>query len=287
MARHADISDAACHRSTGNILTSNVHPASLSTPVPRHRQRAPRRDLCAGLGRGIPARRRRRCAARRSGRRGAGARGALWRVVRRHPHQPLSPRIDRDARAAGAERVALDQLRLRPARAGQRRVGLCRDQPRRPGRGARRGRAGGRHRARRTRVLATRKVVLANADKVVDHLDQRLQARSVRRAARDQDRVPDEAERNGAGGRRRHLRQLADAVRGRAEVLRLERRLADHAAAGAHLSAVHDHRRRPRHAATSRRAPSSIAPSWSATSTSRTIPGCRTPRRPATRWSRS
>ena len=60
------------------------------------------------------------------------------------------------------------------------------------------------------------------------HLDQRLQARSVRGAARRQDRVPDEAQRGGAGRAGRQLRQLAGAVRRRAEVLRLERRLADH-----------------------------------------------------------
>ena len=78
------------------------------------------------------------------------------------------------------------------------------------------------------------------------HVDQRLQARSVRGAARNQDRVPDEAERDGAGRAGRELRQLAAAVRRRAEVLRLERGIADHPAAGAHLSAVHDHRRRSR-----------------------------------------
>ena len=126
-----------------------------------------RRELCAGLGRSVPAWRHRRCAARRGGRGGAGARGGAGRLVRRHPHQPLSPRVDRDARAAGAERVALDELRPRPARAGQRRVGLRRDQPRR----ARRGPRPPRNRRSRspapTPCWPTRKVVLANADKVV------------------------------------------------------------------------------------------------------------------------
>ena len=209
------------------------------------------------------------------------------RVVRRHPHQPLPPRIDRHARAAGPERVALDQLRPRPARAGQRRVGLRRDQPRR----ARQPRAPPRNRRSRSpranAVLATRKVVLANADKVVTTWTSAVQARSVRRAARNQDRVPDEAERDGAGRAGRQLRQLAGAVRRRAEVLRLERRA--RASRSGWCAPIRSSAPPPpiAPAATSRPAPSSIARSWSATNTSRTIRGCRTPKRPATRWSRS
>ena len=88
----------------------------------------------AGVGRGVSVRARRRRPARRGRGGGARARGGARRLLRRHPHQPLPPRIDRDARAAGAERLALDQLRPRPARAGQRRVGLRRDQSRRAGR---------------------------------------------------------------------------------------------------------------------------------------------------------
>ena len=149
---------------------------------------------------GLPAWGHRRCAALRSRRGGAGARRRARRVLRRHPRQPLSPRIDRDARAAGAERVALDQLRPRAARAGQRRVGLCRDQPRRAGRGARAAPNRRWPSPAPTRVLATRKVVLANADKVVTTWTSAVQARSVRGAARNQDRVPDEAERDRAGG---------------------------------------------------------------------------------------
>ena len=76
--------------------------------------------------------------------------------------------------------------------------------------------------ARANAALATRKVVLANADKVVTTWTSAVQARSVRGAARHQDRVPDEAERNRAGRGGRQLRQLADPVRRRAEVLRLQ-----------------------------------------------------------------
>ena len=146
------LTDAACNRSTGNILTSNVHTASLSTPVPGHRNRTPRRELCAGLGRGVPARRHRRCAALRGGRGGAGSRRGAGRLVCGHPRQPLSPRVDRHPRTAGAERLALHQLRARAARAGQRHVGLCRHQRRGPGRGTDRRGTGRRHRPRQRAV---------------------------------------------------------------------------------------------------------------------------------------
>ena len=120
-------------------------------------------------------------------------------------------------------------------------------------------RTGRRDRQAPTPCSPTRKVVARQRRQGRDDLDERVQARSVRGAARNQDRVPDEAERDGAGRAGRQLRQLADAVRRRAEVLRLERRLAHHAAAGAHLSAVHAPRPPIAPAAISRRAPSSIA----------------------------
>ncbi len=47
------------------------------------------------------------------------------RHLRRHSHQSLSQRIDCHARAAGAERFARSELRLRRARALQRNVGIC------------------------------------------------------------------------------------------------------------------------------------------------------------------
>ena len=106
-------------------------------------------------------------------------------------------------------------------------------------------RTGGRHRPRQ-RGADLAKGGARQRRQGGHHLGQPDQARSVRGAARNQDRVPDEAERDGAGGAGRQLRQLADPVRRRAEVLRLERRIADHPAAGAHLSAVHDHRGRSR-----------------------------------------
>ena len=168
-----------------------------------------------------------------------------WARLRRHPRQPLSPRIDRDARAAGAERVPVDELRHGAARARQRRVGLRRHQPRRSGRGARGRRTGYRDRPRQ-RPPDHAEGRARQCRQGRDLVDQPDQTRSVRGAARNQDRVPDEAERNRDGGAGRQLRQLADPVRRRAEVLRLERRVAHHPAAGAHLSAVHDHRRRSR-----------------------------------------
>ena len=141
--------------------------------------------------------------------------------------------------------------------------------------------------ARANAVLASRKVGARQRRQGRDDVDQRLQARSVRGAARNEDRVSDEAERNGPGRVGRLLRQLAGAVRRRTEVLRLERRLANHAAAGADLSAVQHHRRRPRAAETFKPAPSSIGRNWSATNTSRTTRGCAMPKRQATKWSRN
>ena len=170
---------------------------------------------------------------------------ALGAVLRRHPHQPLSARVDRHARAAGAERVAVDQLRLRPARAGRWRVGLRRRQPGGTGRGPDGRRTGGGDRPRQRRA-GDAQGGAGRRRQGRRHLDQQLQTRSVRGAARHQDRLPHEAQRGGAGRARRQLRQLAGAVRRRAEVLRLERGLAHHPAAGADLPAVHHHRRRPR-----------------------------------------
>ena len=115
-------------RTASSIIARDDDPAGLQTPVPGHRERARRQHMRARLGRRVPARRHRRCQASRGGRGGARARGGARRLVRGHPHQPLPPRVDRHPRAAGAERVALDELRPRPARAGQRHLGLCRHQ---------------------------------------------------------------------------------------------------------------------------------------------------------------
>ena len=142
--------------------------------------------------------------------------------------------------------------------------------------------------ARANAVLATRKVVLANADKVVDHLDQPVQARSVRGAARNQDRVPDEAERDGAGRAGRH------ASSARRSCSSTSRSTSPRAKARGSRSGWCAPIRSSRTTAADRasgdfqtRAVVDRAQAASATNTSRTIRGCRMPRRPATKWSRS
>ncbi len=141
--------------------------------------------------------------------------------------------------------------------------------------------------ARANAVLATRKVVLAAADRVVttwanpitrDPFEVPLETKTAFLMALNEKAL-------GRGGR--EFRQLAAAVRRRAEVLRVERGLAHHASGW--CVPTRSSRPPPPTAppATSRPAPWSIAPSCSATSTSRTTRGCRTPSRPGTRWSRS
>ena len=227
-----------------------------------------------------------RCRARRGGGGRARAGGGAGRVLRRYPHQPLPPGIDRDARAAGPERVAVDQLRPRPARAGERRLGLRRDQPRRAGRGPRGGRTGRRH-CPRQRGAGVAQGGARQRRQGGDHLDERLQARSVRRAARHQDRVSDEAERNGAGRRRASAssaRRCCSSTN-RSSSPRAKARASRSGWCAPTRSSAPPPPTAP--AATFRPAPSSIARNWSATNTSRTTRGCATPRRPATRWSRS
>ena len=207
------------------------------------------------------------------------------RLVRRHPHQPIPPGVDRDARAAGSERVAVGQLRSRAPRPRERRLGLRRHQSRRPGVGSRGGRPGGRHRPRQRGVDVAQGRARQRRQGGHD-LGQPDQARSVRGSARGEDRVPDEAERDGAGARRQ-LRELAAALRRRTEILRLERGIANYAAAGADLSAVHDDRVRPRHG----RLPDARRRRSRAADRLRVSRGLslarRTPKRPVTRWSRS
>ena len=162
------------------------HVAASSSPPAR---RARRRRMSAGVGGNLSGRPGRRRGACRSGGGGARPRKHAGRILRRHPHQPLPPGVDCDARAAGAERVALGQLRSRPARAGQRRLGLCREQPRRSVVRPRRRRAGRRHRARQRRAGHAQGRSRSGRDGR-DVLDERVQARPVRGAARHQDRVP-------------------------------------------------------------------------------------------------
>ena len=132
------------------------------------------------------SRRGRRCGARA----GRGAR----RVVRGHSHQPLPPRIDCHARAAGAKRLALDELRLRRPRAGERRVGLRRH--RTSSSPARRARRPNRPSPslRRTRCWRRARSCSPTPTRSSTTWKQRVQAGSVRGPARNQDRVPAEAQ---------------------------------------------------------------------------------------------
>ena len=141
--------------------------------------------------------------------------------------------------------------------------------------------------ARANAALATRKVVLADADKVVTTWTNAFK--------RDPFEVPLDTK----IGFLMKLNETAIGVAGvsfvNSQVLFVDEqkyfassegsRIT--AAAGAHLSAVQHHRRRPRERRFPDTRPSSIAPNCWATSTSRSIRGCRTPRRPATKWSRS
>ena len=133
----------------------------------------------------------------------------------------------------------------------------------------------------------TRKVVLANADKVVDHLDQRVQARPVRGAARHQDRVPDEAERDrawpwraSASSARRFCSSTSRSTSPRAKASRITQRLvrtypqfsttaADRASGDFQTRAVVDRAKLLGYEYVE------------------DYPWLRTPRKPATRWSRS
>ena len=108
-----------------------------------------------------------------------------------------------------------------------------------------------------------------------DHLEQPDQARSVRGAARHQDRVPDEAQRSGDGREGRQLRQLADSVRRRAEILSPPAKVRE--SRSGWCAPIRNSASPPpiAPAAISRPAPWSIAPSCSATNTSRTTRGLR------------
>ena len=281
---------ASCDLPTGvtvDIIAADDGSAGLATSLPGHEWCPDRHGLLAGMDGRRPTQLDRRRAARRGGRGGAGPRGRPRRQLRRHPHQPLPPRIDRDARAPGAERLAVDQLRPRPARAGQRRLGLRRHQPRR----ARRRRAPPRsrrspspaptprwRRARSCSPTPTRSSTTWTSAFKRDPFEVPLDTKIAFLMKLNETALA-------VPGRHASSARRCCSSTSRSTSPRAKARASRSGWCAPIRSSAPPPPIAP--AATSRPAPSSIARSWSATSTSRTTRGCRTPRRPATKWSRS
>ena len=190
-----------------------------------------------GRRRGDPQRRRRR---------GAGGSPPSGRDLRRRARQPSAHRVGIDPRAAGAERLAQPECRLRRPRARRRHLGI-RGEPAGDHRGgAPRGRGSGRHRKGQRAVPAQAHHARAGrpGDDVVE---ERVPEGPARGAARRKGAVPAEAQSGGDGHQRRQLRRLVDAMGQRAQVPRDLRRLADRPAPGSRRTRLHGDGDQQRH----------------------------------------